>query len=508
MNVTARDGAEGGVGNKATVPRPVLSLAILLVGSILVGLSMGSWLAPPAAWLGPVLIMRFARDHSVGRGFLLVLAACTLSFAIGFIAIWRSAGWPPVFVVSLPVMYGLVWSLPYLADRLLSRRLPGFSSTLVYPLAAASLEFVNTSINPVGAWGATGFTQYGELPLMQLASVTGMIGITFLMGWFASTANWAWERRGRGGEPWRGLVLFGTVLALVLAFGFLRLNLAAQSDTIRVAGITADPTRNMAEPMRQAPDAAASRVVIQDHWDAYFDATAREAKAGAQLVLWPEISGVVFEADEASFIAQAQDVARQQAIYLAVPFWIWNEETKVPVQNKLLVFDPGGSIVIEHLKYGGTIVENTEVGDGVLRTATTPFGVLSGVICWDADYPAVIQQAGQNGTALLLVPASDWAEIDPLHTQMAVFRAVENGHSLVRQAEGNVSVAVDSYGRVLAGTDFFDATDRTIVAQVPVEDVPTLYASFGRWLGWVCLVGFLLLAGYVVARGLTARRSQ
>jgi len=120
----------------------------------------------------------------------------------------------------------------------------------------------------------------------------------------------------------------------------------------------------------------------------------------------------------------------------------------------------------------------------------------------------VIQQSGQNGTGLLLVPRSDWAEIDPLHTQMAVFRAIENGHSLVRQAEGNVSIAVDPYGRVLAQTDFFDAADRTMVAQVPARHVDTRYTAFGRWLGWVCLAGFLLLVGFVVGRALTARRSR
>jgi apolipoprotein N-acyltransferase len=130
------------------------------------------------------------------------------------------------------------------------------------------------------------------------------------------------------------------------------------------------------------------------------------------------------------------------------------------------------------------------------------------VICWDADYPAIIQQSGQNGTGLLIVPSSDWEEIDPLHTQMAVFRAVENGMSLVRQVEGNLSIAVDPYGRVLAQTDYFDATDRTMVAQIPVEDVPTIYASFGRWLGWVCLVAFLVVVGYVISRALIERRGR
>jgi apolipoprotein N-acyltransferase len=117
---------------------PIVSLAMLLAGSLLVGFSMGRWLAPLAAWIGPVLIMRYARDHKVGRGYLLVFAAYILAFLIGFGSIWKAFGLPAVPLFS--VLYGLLWSLPYLADRLVSVRLRGFSSTFVYPLAATTLE--------------------------------------------------------------------------------------------------------------------------------------------------------------------------------------------------------------------------------------------------------------------------------------------------------------------------------------------------------------------------------
>src|SRR3989304_1770415 len=110
----------------------------------------------------------------------------------------------PPLGVFIVVGNGLLMSLPYLADRLMFARLKGFSSTLAFPLAATTLEFFYIHTNPVGTWGGTGFTQYGDLPLMQLASVTGTIGITFLMGWFASVANWTWENRGRGREIRRG----------------------------------------------------------------------------------------------------------------------------------------------------------------------------------------------------------------------------------------------------------------------------------------------------------------
>ena len=476
-----------------------LELGLLLAGSLLVGFSMGRWLAPLAAWIGPALVLRFARDHRVGSGFLLVFAAYMVAFLIGFGAMWEAA-WGLALMAILAVAYALLWSLPVLADRLLVPLSRGFPGTFVFPLAATALEFLNIHTNPVGTWGATGSTQYGNLPLMQLASVTGMIGITFLMAWFASVANWAWEKRGRGGEVPRGLAVFGTVLAVVYFFGYVRLNLEPSRGTdatVRVAGITAKST--------SLDDVLA--IDVPSHRDAYFSETVREAEAGARVIVWPEISGVGLGTDEASLITRAQDVARQYGIYLAIPFFTFYADTGHEggqlAENKLLLFDPTGAIVIEHVKYGGRVFEGYRIqGDGTLQTVETPFGVLSGAICYDLDYPTNIQQSGQNGTGLLLVPSKDWFEIDPVHSHMASFRAIENGMSLVRQTDTGLSIAFDPYGRVLAQTDFFGATDRTMVAQVPVKHVATVYTAFGRWSGWLCLAGFL----FVAARAFIARR--
>ena len=38
---------------------------------------------------------------------------------------------------------------------------------------------------------------------------------------------------------------------------------------------------------------------------------------------------------------------------------------------------------------------------------------------------------------------------------MAIFRAIENGMSVIRQADEGLSIATDPYGRILAQTDFF-----------------------------------------------------
>jgi apolipoprotein N-acyltransferase len=487
-------------------PRPLVSLALLLVGSLLVGFSMGRWLAPLAAWIGPVLILRYARDHKVWRGYGLVLAAWILAVFIAF-----GAFFDPPLGVFIVVGNGLLMSLPYLADRLMFARLKGFSSTFVFPLAATTLEFFYIRTNPVGTWGGTAFTQYGNLALMQFASVTGTVGITFLMAWFASVANWTWEKRASGREIRRGLAIFGTVIAVVFIFGFARLNFAPSSETVRVAGITPQSLNTLGEHLAETSDPAVIQQEVLSHWEAYFDETVREAQAGAKVVVWPEVSGAAdaeWGIDVAALVVRAQEVARQNGIYLAVPLYTRSLDKSQPYENKLLLIDPTGAIVLEHVKYGAALMEPGRlVGDGKLKTVATPFGVLSAVICYDLDFPAVVQQSGKNGTGLMLVPSKDWYAIDPIHTQMAVFRAIENGMSLVRQTDAGLSIAVDAYGRVLAQTDYFGSTDRTMVAQVPVRHVATAYTLFGRSLDWVCLVAFLVVVGYVVSRAFVARRA-
>ena len=81
---------------------------------------------------------------------------------------------------------------------------------------------------------------------------------------------------------------------------------------------------------------------------------------------------------------------------------------------------------------------------------------------------------GRLGAALVVVPTNDWEAIRHYHLDSSVFRAIENGMSLVRQTDAGLSIAVDPYGRVLAQTDFFGSTDRTMVAQVPVKHVATI----------------------------------
>ena len=470
--------------------------------SALLGLfSLGYWVIPLAAWLTTVFAIRYLRTQPVLRGFTVMVI---VSIAVNAYAGRDLVPMPFPMSIGLLAVQILLGSLPFLADRLLAPRLQGFAATLVFPLAATAWEFLNLTNSPLGSFGSAAYTNYGNLPLMQLASLTGIWGITFLMHWFATVANWSWERAFEPKVIWRGVAVYAGIFLLVLAYGNARLLFAPQptSQTIRMAGITIAP-KPLAEliPLYEQ-DLAAFRAETQAIHEQYFAATLREANAGAQLVNWPEGAGIGVAEDVDLLVAQGQTIAQQAGIYLAMPTFKLFAGEERPAENRLFVIDPTGKIVIDHVKYGGNFLEGTLLGNGVLQSVETPFGLLSGVICWDADFVVNMRQAGQQGVDLVVIGANDWPGINTIHAQMAVFRAIENGTTILRQASNGTSIAVDPYGRVLTSLDHFTTTDRVLVAQMPANaHVFTLYTVIGDAFGWLMVVGFMIVLVWAVVKG-------
>src|SRR2546422_904492 len=84
---------------------------------------------------------------------------------------------------GLGVGFGVLTTLPLLIDRVVAPRLGGMPGTLVFPLAMTTVWYLIALVNPLGTSGNPAYTQYGDLPLMQLVSVPGLWGIIFVMSW-------------------------------------------------------------------------------------------------------------------------------------------------------------------------------------------------------------------------------------------------------------------------------------------------------------------------------------
>ena len=132
---------------------------------------------------------------------------------------------------------------------------------------------------------------------------------------------------------------------------------------------------------------------------------------------------------------------------------------------------------------------------------STPFGKVSSVICSDMDSPFHLrQQAVRAGIDIMLAPSWDWREIDPLHTWMTAFRGIENGFSVVRQANDGLSQTTDYQGNILAAMDHFTTEEHVMISQVPTKGVTTIYSRVGDIFAWLCIAAFVLMIGRVIIR--------
>jgi apolipoprotein N-acyltransferase len=260
-------------------------------------------------------------------------------------------------------------------------------------------------------------------------------------------------------------------------------------------------------------DRALARSAITTVDDDLFARSQQEARAGAKIVVWPETSPTgasVLQEDEQSLIQRAGALARQEGIYLDMGLAVYLRDAAGPsVRDESVLLDPTGKVAwtyeIAHVTPGdrGRVVQ----GEGRVPTVAGPYGRLAKVICFDLDYPDEIRQAGRASTDILLAPSDDWRAIDPAHSRAAVFRAIENGFSLVRQTSKGLSLAVDSKGRVLAASDYFDTDQQVLVAYVPTHGVRTVYATIGDLFAWLCVLGLVALAGLALAQSRECWRS-
>ncbi|PRY38694.1 nitrilase-related carbon-nitrogen hydrolase [Umezawaea tangerina] len=453
-----------------------------------------------AAWLFPVFLLRFTRTGPAASGLLLVWLASAVSGLF-----WMVETAVPMTVVTVVGIVALtaVTALPFALDRLVAPR----ARVLLFPAALVACEFLMTVVSPFGAaFGVLAPTQHDATALLQVVGVTGPYGIAFLIGWFATTANAVWA------DPagwWRASRRFGLVLVLVLVGGGAVLALSPTSGpSVRVAGISPD-TRVTDELRGLIGDDFTPRSVLDQDpalvrpefakVNANLFARTREAaRAGARIVVWSEQAANVLAADEPAFLAEAAATARQKRIHLEVAVYLYLPDSPYTA-NRTYLFDPAGTRLWAYDKSHPVLgLESYPEGPGVVPVVDTPYGRLATVTCFDADFPALTRVDAD----ILLVPARDWPEVGSVHSGKAALRAVENGYSLVRQAEFGVSGAVDRHGRVLASHDYAGSDVHVVHSDVPTHGVTTVYRVVGDLFAWLCV------AGAVVTTGARLRRSR
>jgi len=493
---------------------------LLLAGFALLPWTELQTVVPFAIWVAPALLLRYSRTASSGwRSWIAIVVvyaiASLISLRNGFLPI------PLPFTLLIALVFGLVRATPYALDRRLHPTLRPVSGSLVFPVCMTGMEWLAMRYSPYGSWGSTAYSQYYDLPLIQIVSITGIAGITFLVHWIAPVLNALVEeapeiRRSRGPA-----LAFGAALGLVLGYGGVRLALARRDwHPVTVAAVVPSETEYATtfgsialNTLAAAPDSVrlASAIRFKANTDRLLARTVEAAKHGARIVAWPEYVPVLDE-DQSGMLQAARNTARENNIYLMITPLVIMKTSRFPyLQNLTILVDTTGEVRWRYPKTYPVVGMETSLyarGKGRVSVVATPLGRLTSAICQDLDFPWLIRKVGLQKAALLMAPSDDWHAIEQTHAHMAVFRAIENGFSLLRPANNGISEAVDPYGRVRAISVASETGQPPMIADLPIQRVGTLYARMGDWFAWCCVAGmiwFIALTG--VPAGVLERKS-
>ncbi len=448
----------------------------------------------PLVWIAPLPVllvsMRYSRRLTAAGAFCAyVLGGLNL---VGYLARLAPMG---VVIGSLliPAVAFAVIVVAY-RDAIVHLRHP--LSFLAFPVGWTAYEFLLSSVSPHGTAGSIAYTQSDFLPLIQIASLTGLFGITFIIT--LVPAGIAAALHGREMKISFPILLIVVVVGLgTLTFGWLRLSGPMPGQRLRVGLVAIDSTIehfNTTEREKALGVLGTYGLVVADL-----------AGRGAQIVVLPEKMVGVAEQYERDVFAFLSGLARQENVAIVAGL---NRIGSEPHRNSAVVFSSDGAVLGEYDKVYPIPGLESEYRIGQKTLQLTISDVSAGIaICKDMDFQRWVRHYGEAGVGILFVPAWDFSSDAWLHSRMAILRAVENGFALVRSANNGYLTVTNERGRIIGEASSSRASSISLLSDVRSGRGRTFYAMAGDWFAWVNLF-FLLILVVAVSRRLIRRRSH
>ncbi|MGB0429688.1 MAG: nitrilase-related carbon-nitrogen hydrolase [Bacteroidia bacterium] len=383
-----------------------------------------------------------------------------------------------VFLYSIPI------SLFHLPGYLIWSRFKNQKYALfLFPVIMIIMEWIQYTFTPLASWGVAAYTMHDNVSLLQTVSLFGLAGLSFLIYWVnVSIANIIINRNTSISTLRLPLIM----IFLFIFFGSIRYDLSKANghDTITVAAVGTDSEAS-GLPLP-------SKVKTEQTKRALFKRTRTAAEGGAKIISWNEAAIFIMPEDEKEWIIAIKELADDLNITLVASYVTPISQSPLKYENKYQFIDSLGNISHTYLKHQPVPGEPAVQGKSPLKVANVKGTKVAAAICYDYDFPYLAKGYGKLGADMVMLPSSDWRGIDPVHTEMAAFRAVEQGHSVLRSTRFGLSAAITPYGEMVSQMSSFDNNDKIMYSQLPAKGVTTLYSFIQDSFVYLC-IGFLLL---------------
>jgi apolipoprotein N-acyltransferase len=460
-------------------------------------------------WICLVPVLWAVREQRPGRAFLIGWLAGMVGHAGGFYWVigmfqqFAGAPWPLglLGLIFLAAANGIVVGTWAWATRLITRD-TGWSVVWVAPVVWTAVEKFWPELFP----NYLGASQYLLPRLTQVADLTGILGVSFLVVYINATiyavlATWFENRR----LARRELATLAAAVTLVLAYGEYRVR-----DLDRQASVAEKLTVGLIQTNIGAGDKYGDpESSLREHQE--MSRTLAQTKP-LDLIVWPE--GICNVGSREGRLPSQVLGDLATPVLLGTILQQWGGDNRIRTCNTALLADGSGrilgsydkSVLVpfgEYIPFGDMFPILYSWSPYVSRfwpgESEEPLQLgrhlLSVSICYEDIFPTKIRSLMRGGRARRVPQAmfnltnDSWygKSTEPMeHLALASFRSIENRRSLVRVTNTGVSAFVDPVGRIVSRTGMW--TRESLAEQIPLLQGGTVYSLFGDWIGWLCAI--------------------
>ena len=491
-------------------------------------------------WFALIPLLLFTAGKSEKRGFLLSYICGIVFFLCIFNWILVIPKYTLLHHGILAVYLGSFFAVFGLAFTFVSRRWglgPAFSSA---PFIWVSLEYIRANLSFLALpWGLLAHSQHQNATIIQISSITGAYGVSFLIvavnSAFAALVYpvFRYSRETRQKDysfsTKHARVALGITAALlviiVLFYGHITIRRPINGKRVKVSVVQG----NIEQKRKWDPKYA--EFIIKT----YAELTKQAAKSQPALIVWPEtatprsisrdpwlfvhVNRIANEAGAYLLLGSAQhqkfkqDASDNKIKYLNSAFLIPPEKLKSLKQryDKVQLFPFGEYLPLRgvlpwsyiNVPDRGNYIPGEEFT--VFQHPDFRFGV---TICWENIFPDLVRQFVKRGAqAIINITNEAWFGKTAAPYQfvaMSVFRAVENRVFVVRCANTGISCIIDPYGRIIDRVKDDKGRDIFVQGVLTGSIVPlvskTFYTQYGDWLAWVTFMCSAFFLAYSIMR--------
>ncbi len=492
---------------------PALTSLLLITAFPDFGVSVLAWFAPS--------LMIYA---SLGSG---VFRSALQGFAAGFIFYLGSMYWTAGVMAGYGgINLALSWLFSFMLYAYLAIYFSAFSMAVSWfrqhlsetraltaaPFIWVTLEYIRTYALTGLPWNLLANSQYRHPVFLQICSVTGIYGLSFMMVALSSILVYMCIPVSGKSKLTAG-VIFTACFTAILIWSFFRLENPPfeEKGKIRTGVIQG----NVPQGLKMS--GMNERDILEDHLALSLEAAAKDA----ELIVWSEstvpmyfekdnifrssvtrfcsenrvhmvlgsvssdgdyLKNSAFTVDSCGMFQQRYDkrhlvpFGEYVPLYRAIPFIR-------PLVNEVGTFNPGGKAVINSIR-----------------------GIKFGVpVCYEIIFPGNIRDfAGKGAEFIVNITNDGWygkTSACAQHFSHLPFRAVENFRSIARSANTGISGFIGPTGIIVSETEL--ETRVSIVSDVPAFSGKTFYSLEGDVFILACI---MFLVGLTVTALLAKKR--